>query len=112
MSDGNASILLDEIATLDSEIEDLDDQLSGLTSNCPKEIQVANLENTISCPRLHYVATDPNNRFQNGKLPSSQPGYFMDIGFDDGEGLGIDGDGKVTYEEVQTTVGECREISA
>ena len=37
MSDGNASILLDEIATLDSEIEDLDDQLSGLTSELSKK---------------------------------------------------------------------------
>ena len=45
--------------------------------------------------------------FKTENCPLANPGYFMDIGFDDGEGLGIDGDGKVTFEEVQTTVGEC-----
>ena len=108
ISNGNASILLDEIATLDSEIEDLDDQLSELTSELSqRESQVANLENTISA--LGYTMSQLTQTivFKTEDCPLANPGYFMDIGFDDGEGLGIDGDGKVTYDEVQNTVGEC-----
>ncbi len=108
MSDGNTSILLEEIATLDSEIEDLDDRLSGLTSELSqRENQVANLENTISA--LGYTMSQLTHTivFKTGDCPLANPGYFMDIGFDDGEGLGINDDGEVTYDEVQATVGEC-----
>ncbi len=108
VSEGNASILLEQIATLDSEIDDLEDQLLGLASElAEKENQVANLENTIST--LSYTMSQLTHTiaFKTEDCPLANPGYFMDIGFDDGEGLGIDGDGRVTYDEVQTTVGEC-----
>ena len=108
VSEGNNSILLEQITTLDSEIDDLDEQILGLASDlAQKENQVANLENTISA--LGYTMSQLTHTlvFKTGDCPLGNPGYFMDIGFDDGEGLGIDGDGKVTYDEIQTTIGEC-----
>ena len=108
VSEGNNSILLEQITTLDYEIDDLDEQILGLTSElAQKGIQVANLENTISA--LGYTLSQLTHTivFKAEDCPLGNPGYFMDIGFDDGEGLGIDGDGRVTYDEVQTTIGEC-----
>ena len=108
VSEGNNSILLEQITTLDSEIDDLDEQILGLASDlAQKENRVANLENTISA--LGYTMSQLTHTlvFKTGDCPLGNPGYFMDVGFDDGEGLGIDGDGKVTYDEIQTTIGEC-----
>ena len=36
----------------------------------------------------------------------------MDIGFDDGQGLGINDDGKVTFEEFKLQLANVRGISA
>ena len=35
----------------------------------------------------------------------------MNIGYDNGEGLGVSGDGIITFDEIQHVVGECRVIS-
>ena len=108
VSEGNNSIISEQIFALESEIGDLEDQLLGLNSELTqKESQITNLENTISV--LGYTMSQLTHTisYKTESCPLGNPGYFMDIGFDDGQGLGINDDGKVTFEEVQTTVGEC-----
>ena len=108
VSEGNNSIISEQIFALESEIGDLEDQLLGLNSELTqKESQITNLENTIST--LGYTMSQLTHTisYKTESCPLGNPGYFMDIGFDDGQGLGINDDGKVTFEEVQTTVGEC-----
>jgi ELWxxDGT repeat protein len=108
VSEGNNSVILGQISALESEIDDLESQLLGLTSElAQKEDQIANLENTIFA--LGYTMSQLTHTivYNTENCPLANPGYFMDIGFDDGQGLGVNDDGKVTYEEVHTTVGEC-----
>ena len=108
MSNGNVSVLLDEIDSLDFEILDLDNQILGLTLELSqKETRINELENTISTLSYTLSKLTYTIVYKSEDCPLGNPGYFIDIGFDDGEGLGIEGDGRVTYQEVQTTVGEC-----
>ena len=108
MSNGNVSVLLDEIDSLDFEIVELDNQILGLTLELSqKETQINGLENTISTLSYTLSKLTYTIVYNSEDCPAGNPGYFMNIGFDDGEGLGIEGDGRVTYQEVKTTVGEC-----
>ena len=39
--------------------------------------------------------------------PIDNPGLMINVGYDNGEGLGIQGDGLVTFDEIEYTIGEC-----
>ena len=107
-SSENQSALEMEISALNHEIEGLDSQISDLSTDLlESQSEISQLEGTIATLQGVMEGLTYTLSYRTSECPLDNPGLLMDIGYDSGEGLGIEGDGIVTYDEIEFTVGEC-----
>ena len=104
----NETTLSEEISSLEQDLQDLDIEISILQSSLQqKQDRISQLENTISTLQSVMSSLTYTLSYRTSECPLDNPGLLMDIGFDSGEGLGIEGDGIVTFDEIEFSVGEC-----
>ena len=107
-SEENVSSLQTEISSLDQQIMDLDNQIIDLGSQiAQKDVSIDNLEHTILTLQNTLSSLTYSLNYYVDECPLDNPGFLLNIGYDDGNGLGVEGDGMVTFDEIQFTVGEC-----
>lgn len=107
-SEENEAALTAEILTLDQSIQVLNSQISNLSSDLQQsQNQISQLEITISTLQSVMDTLTYTLNYRTSECPLDNPGLLMDVGYDSGEGLGIEGDGVVTFDEIEFTVGEC-----
>ena len=107
-SSENQSTLEMEISTLNDEIEEMSVQISDLTEDLLLlQSHISQLEGTISTLQGVMDGLTYTLNYRTSECPMDNPGLLMDVGYDSGEGLGIEGDGLISYDEVEFTVGEC-----
>ncbi len=107
-SEGNEVNLTAEILILNQNIQELNSQISSLGSNLQQsQNQISQLEITISTLQSVMDSLTYTLNYRTSECPLDNPGLLMDVGYDNGEGLGIEGDGLVTFDEIEFTVGEC-----
>ena len=107
-SSENQSTLEIEISSLNDEIEELSDHISDLTEDLLLlQSQISQLEGTIATLQGVMDGLTYTLNYRTSECPMDNPGLLMDVGYDSGEGLGIEGDGLISYDEVEFTVGEC-----
>ena len=107
-SSANESLLGVELANLNDEINSMESQITTLNSDLQQLLdQVTQLEGTISVLQNMIQGLTYTLSYRTNECPLDNSGFLMDIGFDNGEGLGIQDDGIVTYDEIEFTVGEC-----
>tara|TARA_B100000674_G_scaffold122770_1_gene93920 strand:+ start:4217 stop:6427 length:2211 start_codon:yes stop_codon:yes gene_type:complete len=107
-SEQNETNLLAEISILDQDIQELDSQISVLNSEVlQNQNQISQLENTIMVLEGVMSSLTYTLSFRTSECPLDNPGLLMDVGFDSGEGVAVQGDGIVTFDEIEFSVGEC-----
>ena len=97
-----------EITNLTSQMEAADSQIETLNSEISqKESEINQLDATVTAleSTMSSLAYEIRNRIES--CPEDNPGMEIAIGYDDGSGAGTPDDGRVSYDEVQFTVGEC-----
>ena len=95
------SNLNDLIEQKESIIESLNNTINLLLSD------VLDLEQTIQALESVIQSVTYSLEYVVGDCPLGNPGLVMNIGFDNGEGAGIEGDGILAGDEVHRSVGEC-----
>ena len=97
-----------QIANLTAELANTNYQVSSLEEMMIlKNDEIQSLEATISALESTMGALTYEIRERVESCPQDNPGMEMAVGYDDGAGAAIPGDGRVNYDEVQFTVGEC-----
>jgi ELWxxDGT repeat protein len=100
--------LEDQITNLSAQIEDADSQISGLTSELSqKQQEIAELGSTVAALQSTIASLAYSTRNRVNSCPEDNPGTEIVVGYDDGSGAGSPGDGKIEYDEIQYTIGEC-----
>ena len=89
------------IAQKESDIESQNNTITLLLS------EVLELEQTIYALESVIQSVTYSLEYVVGNCPLGSPGFVMNVGFDNGEGAGIEGDGILAGDEVHRTVGEC-----
>ena len=72
-----------------------------------RQNQILQLEDTVTTLQNTMDGLTYSISFSTQNCPLDNPGSKMNIGYDNGEGLGIAGDGIITFDEIQYIVGEC-----
>ena len=97
-----------QIANLTAELANTNYQVSSLEEMMIlKNDEIQSLEATITALESTMGALTYEIRERVESCPQDNPGMEMAVGYDDGAGAAIPGDGRVNYDEVQFTVGEC-----
>ena len=97
-----------QIANLTAELANTNYQVSSLEEMMIlKNDEIQSLEATITALESTMGALAYEIRERVESCPQDNPGMEMAVGYDDGAGAAIPGDGRVNYDEVQFTVGEC-----
>lgn len=107
-SEGNNTEIYQRISELNNLIGQKEDAIESL--NYTINLLLANvleLEQTIDALESVIQSVTYSLEYVVGNCPLGNPGFVMNIGFDDGEGAGIEGDGILAGDEVHRTVGEC-----
>tara|TARA_B100000676_G_scaffold118885_1_gene118411 strand:+ start:149 stop:2371 length:2223 start_codon:yes stop_codon:yes gene_type:complete len=105
---GMMAQLESEIANLTSQMQAADSQIETLNSEISqKESEINQLDATVTAleSTMSSLTYEIRNRIES--CPEDNPGVEIAIGYDDGSGAGTPDDGRVSYDEVQFTVGEC-----
>ena len=107
-SENNNSALEQEISVLDLSILDLNSQIEAINQELQRrQNQILQLQDTVMTLQNTMDALTYSTSFSTQNCPLDNPGSKMNIGYDNGEGLGIAGDGIITFDEIQYIVGEC-----
>lgn len=107
-SEENNSYLQEAVDSLDQQIINLDNQISDLVSDLQQSQQESNeLETTIAILQDTLDSLIYSMTYVIDDCPIDNPGLMINVGYDNGEGLGIQGDGLVTFDEIEYTIGEC-----
>ena len=107
-SDDNLEVLQGEISNLDQELIELGVQINDLNADLQlSQDLVSDLQSTVTTLEGVIEGLTYSLAFSTSDCPLDNPGFKMNIGYDNGEGTGIEGDGLITYDEVVHTVGEC-----
>ena len=107
-SEGNNTYLQEAVDSMDQEIINFENQISDLVSDLQQSQQASvELEATISVLQDTLDSLTYSTAYVIDNCPIDNPGSMINVGYDNGEGLGIQGDGLVTYDEVEYTIGEC-----
>jgi len=97
-----------EISNLTAELANADYQISSLEEMMSiKNDEIQSLETTIAALQSTMGALTYEIRERIDSCPQDNPGVEMAVGYDDGAGAASPSDGRVNYDEVQFTVGEC-----
>ncbi len=97
-----------EISNLTAELANSNYQVSSLEEMMTlKNEEIQSLEATIAALQSTMGALSYEVRERIASCPQDNPGMEMAIGYDDGSGAASPGDGRVNYDEIQFTVGEC-----
>ncbi|MEE3269686.1 MAG: ELWxxDGT repeat protein [Candidatus Thermoplasmatota archaeon] len=97
-----------EISNLTSQMEAADSQIADLSSEiAQKEGEINQLDATVTALESTMSSLTYEIRNRIDSCPEDNPGLEISVGYDDGAGAAIAEDGKVNYDEVQFTVGEC-----
>ena len=97
-----------QIANLTAELANTNYQVSSLEEMMIlKNDEIQSLEATITALESTMGALTYEIRERVESCPQDNPGMEMAVGYDDGAGAAIPGDGRVNYDEIQFTVGEC-----
>ncbi len=100
--------LEDQITNLSSQIEDADSQITGLSSELSqKQQEIAELDATVTALQSTMSSLTYNTRDRVSSCPEDNSGTEIVIGYDDGSGAASPDDGKIEYDEIQYTIGEC-----
>ena len=107
-SEDNRSSLMAEISILDQNIQDLDGQIDAINLELQqKQNHISQLEDTVMTLQNTMDSLIYSIAYSAENCPMDNPGSKMNIGYDNGEGLGVAGDGIITFDEIQHVVGEC-----
>lgn len=107
-SEDNNSALEQEVSLLDSSILDLNNQILSLNDDLQDSLEESsNLEDTIAALDEMLNSLTYTNSYAIGNCPLDNPGKIINVGFDDGEGAGIQGDGIISDDEAEYRIGEC-----
>ena len=97
-----------QIVNLTAELANANYQISSLEDMMElKTEEIQSLEGTIVALQSTMSALTYDLRERVESCPQDNPGMEMAVGYDDGAGAAIAGDGRVNYDEIQFTVGEC-----
>ncbi len=97
-----------EIANLTSQMEAADSQIATLNSEISqKESEINQLDATVTALESTMSSLTYEIRNRIDSCPEDNPGMEIVVGYDDGSGAATPDDGRVNYDEVQFTVGEC-----
>ncbi|MFL2493436.1 MAG: ELWxxDGT repeat protein [Candidatus Thalassarchaeum sp.] len=97
-----------EISNLTSQMEAADSQIADLSSEISqKESEINQLDATVAALESTMSSLTYEIRNRIDSCPEDNPGSEISVGYDDGAGAGTPDDGRVNYDEVQFTVGEC-----
>lgn len=97
-----------QITNLTAELANADYQISSLEGMVGlKDQEIQSLEATITALQSTMGTLTYEIRERVDSCPQDNPGMEMAVGYDDGAGAAIPGDGRVNYDEIQFTVGEC-----
>ena len=97
-----------QIVNLTAELANANYQISSLEDMMElKTEEIQSLEGTIAALQSTMSALTYDLRERVESCPQDNPGMEMAVGYDDGAGAAIAGDGRVNYDEIQFTVGEC-----
>ena len=107
-SEDNRSSLVSEISILDQNIQDLDGQIEAINLELQQnQNHISQLEDTVITLQNTMDSLIYSIAYSAENCPMDNPGSKMNIGYDNGEGLGVSGDGIITFDEIQHVVGEC-----
>ena len=105
---GMMAQLESEIANLTSQMEAADSQIATLNSEISqKESEINQLDATVTALESTMSSLTYEIRNRIDSCPEDNPGMEIVVGYDDGSGAATPDDGRVNYDEVQFTVGEC-----
>jgi ELWxxDGT repeat protein len=97
-----------QIVNLTAELANANYQISSLEEMMElKTEEIQSLEGTIAALQSTMSTLTYDLRERVESCPQDNSGMEMAVGYDDGAGAAIAGDGRVNYDEVQFTVGEC-----
>ncbi|MAK89396.1 MAG: hypothetical protein CL995_04420, partial [Euryarchaeota archaeon] len=108
VSRDNNSALEEEISALDLSILDLNDQILELDNDLQESLaESTSLEETIAALNGVINSLTYTNVYVVEDCPLDNPGIIINVGYDDGEGIGIAGDGMISDDEAEYRIGEC-----
>ena len=107
-SEGNITEIYEHISELNTMIEQKESDIESQNSTIALLlIDILELEQTIYALESTIQSVTYSLDYIVRNCPLGNPGFVLNIGFDNGEGAGLEGDGILAGDEVLRTVGEC-----
>ena len=97
-----------QIANLSAQIGEADSHIAELSSElAQKQQEIVELDATVTALQSTMSSLTYSTRDRVESCPEDSPGTEILVGYDDGSGAASPDDGRIEFDEIEYTIGEC-----